>query len=439
METPTNFEPIELTEKQNECWKVLQDSAHTEILYGGSAGGGKSLLGCLWILDSAIKYPETRYVIGRSKLKRLKETTLRTFFDLVKRYEMGSLIKYNSIDGVIKFFNGSEVLLKDLFHYPSDLNFDSLGSLECTSVFVDECNQVSHKAIDVLKSRIRYKLDEYGLCPKIFLTCNPDLNWVKTDFQQPWKDGNLKKYQWFTPALPSDNPHLPESYHESLNNIRDDQLRSRLRDGNWDFVNDPLRIFESADILSLWSNQTETGAPAITCDVARFGRDKTVIMVWKGLRIVKVVSMQKSSVPEVAKQIEKLSKKYSVRRSMVIVDEDGVGGGVCDLLPNSVGFRNGEKATDNKYQNLKSQCYFKLAELVADGLIGIDTNEHKDEIINELNSIRAMPLDTEQRARIEPKSVHKRRCGSSPDFADAVMMRMVKIVKRRTTNVQGFI
>jgi hypothetical protein len=65
-----------------------------------------------------------------------------------------------------------------LFLYPSDRNFDSLGSLEITFACVDECNMVVEKGVQVLASRIRYKLDEYELTPKILMTCNPAKNWV---------------------------------------------------------------------------------------------------------------------------------------------------------------------------------------------------------------------------------------------------------------------
>ena len=63
---------------------MLHDKQHTEILYGGAAGGGKSWLGCLWLLASAIEYPGSRWLMGRSRLKTLKETTLNSFFDATK-------------------------------------------------------------------------------------------------------------------------------------------------------------------------------------------------------------------------------------------------------------------------------------------------------------------------------------------------------------------
>jgi hypothetical protein len=38
---------IDLTKKQTQAWKLLMDESTNEVLYGGSAGAGKSWLGCL--------------------------------------------------------------------------------------------------------------------------------------------------------------------------------------------------------------------------------------------------------------------------------------------------------------------------------------------------------------------------------------------------------
>ena len=53
-----------------------------ETLYGGAAGGGKSWLGCLWLLMCCIRYPGSRWLMGRAIAKTLKETTLNSFFDV---------------------------------------------------------------------------------------------------------------------------------------------------------------------------------------------------------------------------------------------------------------------------------------------------------------------------------------------------------------------
>src|SRR3990167_3812314 len=123
--------------------------------------------------------------MGRAKLKSLKESTLLTFFKVLKMFGLEQDIdwKYSPMEGVVRFLKtGSSVYLKDLYHYPADPEFDSLGSTEYTGAFIDEASEISEKAFNIVKSRIRYKLDEYGLIPKILLCSNPTKNFAYREF-----------------------------------------------------------------------------------------------------------------------------------------------------------------------------------------------------------------------------------------------------------------
>ena len=225
---------IEFTVKQSLAWEYLEDSTTEEILYGGAAGSGKSYLGCIWLLINCIRYPGSRWVMGRKELKRLKETTLATFFEVSNKFGFNKQFEYNAVDGAIKFKNGSLILLKDLTYQPSDPNFDSLGSLEITGAFVDEIAEISSKAIEVLISRCRYKLKQFGICKKIFMSCNPSKNWSYTTFYLADKEGKLEDYRKFIQALPTDNPYIDPSYITSLQRLSP-ALRARLLYGQREY------------------------------------------------------------------------------------------------------------------------------------------------------------------------------------------------------------
>jgi len=421
------------TKKQLKCIKSLHDKKTKEIIFGGGAGGGKSLLGCVWLLLSCLKHPGSKWLMGRSELKTLRETTLATFFDFCSKWEMQGYLTFNAQHNVIHFINGSQIILKDLFAYPSDPNFDALGSLEITGAFIDECNQISHKCFEVVKSRIRYKLDEFKLIPKILGTCNPSKNWVYSEFYKPWKDGELIDSKCFIQALAVDNPFISKHYIENLKSIKDSGIRERLLYGNWEYDDDPARLFTYENILNLFSNSIEPGNKHyITCDVARKGKDKTVIMVWRGLEVVEIKSYDVTLITDTVNYIQQLKEKYKVPLSHIIADEDGLGGGVVDVLKckgfvsNSQAIQNSRDASKPNYRNLKAQAYFKLANLVENNEIRIncDNVSMKERIVAELEQIKIKNIDKDQKNDVISKDDLKAALGYSPDFADALMIRM---------------
>ena len=81
--------------------------------------------------------------------------------------------------------------------------------------------------------------------------------------------------------------------------------------------------------------------------------------------------------------------------------------------------------------NLKSQCYFKLADLVKEGKINICQvdNEVKDRIIEDLEQIKWYNPDKDVRIQVTPKEKIKEKTGKSPDFGDTLMMRMFYEIK----------
>jgi len=432
---------MELTIKQTLALDILEDTKTNELIFGGGAGGGKSAFGCYWLLKQCFKYPGTRWVMGRASLKTLKETTLNSFYQVasIQGLKANFHYRFNAQSNVIYINNGSEILLKDLFSYPSDPNFDELGSLEITGAFVDECNQIVEKAWNILKSRIRYKLDEYGLIPKILGSCNPSKNWVYLSFFKPFKDGLLKSTKAFIQSLLTDNPFISKHYKENLLTL-DNNSKQRLLYGNWEYDDDPSVLMSFDKISNIFSNSfVKPGEGYITADIARFGRDKTVIGIWSGIRLIKVIELAQSSVTESVDAIKAQSVIFGIGRSNIIVDEDGVGGGVVDTLK-CKGFVNNSRPLENpttkeveNYNHLKSQCYFKLAEIVNGSELYIDcmSNDQKSDLIQELEQVKQWNMDKDGKKQIMPKDKLKELLGRSPDLSDMIMMRMWFLFQRK--------
>lgn len=419
-----------LSEKQTIALDYLEDNTTNELTFGGGAGGGKSMLGCYWQIKQRLKYPETKGLIGRESLKTLKETTLQSFFAVAKLQNLKSNYhyKYNQQSNAINFFNGSQILLKDLFYYPSDPNFDELGSLELTDAFVDEANQISEKGKNILISRIRYKLDENSLIPKILYTCNPAKNWTYQEFYLPSKKGELQENKKFVQSLVTDNPNISKHYIENLKLLPKEQ-RERLLYGNWEYDDDPTTLISYENILNCFSNDfIDKGNMYITSDIARFGRDKTIIGVWSGWRLEYIETIDKSGLDYVVNRIKDLSNRYKVPLNNILVDEDGVGGGVKDFL-GCKGFINNSAPIklinqDANFTNLKSQCYFLLSDKINANEVFLNADgEHKEKIIEELQYVKQDKFDTDGKKSVLRKEKIKELLNRSPDYSDMLMMR----------------
>jgi phage terminase large subunit len=417
-----------LSETQTEALDYLEDQTTNEVLIGGGAGGGKSALICYFGLKQSLKYPGARGLLGRAVLKTLRETTLNTFFDIAKKQNVAHTYRYiSSPSSMIKFHNGSEILLKDLYAYPQDPEFDELGSLELTWAAVDECNQITAKAKSILRSRIRHRLQEFGIKPKLALSCNPAKNWVKKDFYTPHTLGKLRKNYKFVQSLVDDNPFIDPSYKGSLEEL-DKTSRERLLLGNWDYSSDPASLIELEAIADIFSNDYVTGTKRfITIDVARKGTDKTVIRVWHGWRSVYRFVESRSSIPGIAAKVREIMSKHQVPLSHVICDEDGVGGGVVDML-NCKGFvANASPFQHDKnnvnYDSVKSQCAWHLARMINAGLVCEAAVVAADELTEELEYIKQRDVDKDGKRRLQSKDLTKLALGRSPDDADTYIMR----------------
>ena len=439
------------TIKQQLAWDLLQDNKNSEILFGGSAGGGKSLIGVCWLIISCLKYPGTRWLMARAVLKDLKASTLLTFFEVCERWNLKKDIdyKYNQVEGVITFIQtGSTIWLKELALMPSDPEFSGLGSREYTGVFIDEGDQVSVKGYSIAKSRIRFRLEEYGLIPKILICTNPCKNFLYYDFYQLHKKNKLPDYRKFIPALPGDNPFLSHHYIENLKKL-DNLSKERLLLGNWEYDENDNVLFEYSDILKMFDNPPSIphlSERYMTIDLARKGKDKTVAFIWHGLYIEKIIVLPKyadNPLKETRLALQKIQAQYHIPIKNIIADEDGLGGGVVDEM-GIRGFINNSRALELKaqqnptnsayteapkhnYANLKSQCYFLLAKYIREGRICVYkaiNDEVKALLIEDLEQTTEYEPDKEKKLQIIPKDKIKEAIGRSPDFADALMFRM---------------
>lgn len=201
-----------------------------------------SYIGCCWLTLSCIQFEGIRMVVARKVRKTLLETTWNTLKDVLRAWGLKQDVHYhiNNLLYTITFWNGSEIIAMDLTPSPGDPDFNSLGSLEITGGFIDEVSEVSEKAVEVLASRIRYKIAETFVVGKLFMSTNPCLTWVRSTFVMD-DDGNpvtLSKGYRYIPFSLFDNPNeqFRAIYYNKLSKLRNKADRDRLLYGNWLFT-----------------------------------------------------------------------------------------------------------------------------------------------------------------------------------------------------------
>ena len=420
------------TVKQQIAWEeLLENDVARFILFGGGVSCGKSFMGCEWLLVMCLSYPGTKYFIARNELKRILSSTYLTMLKVLKHHGLpADTIKMNGQYHFLEFANGSRIDLIDVAYQPRDPLFERFGSQEFTSGFLEEAGEIDHGAFKVLRTRIgRHRNQEYNIMPKIFITANPKKNWLYSLFYKGKRDGTLEPDHKFIQALAIDNIHNDPEYIKSLLNSPEGPEKERLVRGSWDYDDSANKIFDYQRLLNMFKNDEPLYDSEwyITCDVARLGQDRTVIYVWKGWTIVKALSYGKQTLDATLEVIEDMRTIYNIEKQNVVVDEDGVGGGLVDFSNGYQGFVNNSKAKEGaNYVNLKSQCYFEIAKMVNLGQLSVEINDDtiKDGIIADLEAISDWNSDQDsQKLRVIPKSELKKLIGRSSDYGDAFCMR----------------
>lgn len=227
---------------EHECRCITVDEPHATFLTNNFTVTHNSYVGCTWIAMNCIRFAGIRAVIARKTLKSLTGSTWKTLLEVLDRWGLieGVNYKTNEKDGTLLFWNGSSIVKQELELLPRDPTYQRLGSSEFTIGFIDEVGEIAEKGVEVLYSRLRYKVNETFKVPKMLLSTNPVPNWVRERFVQD-KNGDpiiTRRNEVYVPFSVYDNPNkeFVQVYAASLANMRDEKEKQRLLYGNWDFI-----------------------------------------------------------------------------------------------------------------------------------------------------------------------------------------------------------
>lgn len=412
-----------------------------------------SWTGVSWIVFSCLSYPNSRWFIARNELKDLTDSVMVTFKKVCNTYGIKGY-KFNAVKNFIEFENGSYINLIEVKYKPSDPMYEDVGSTEYTGGWFEEVGEINKKAVSVLQTRVgRHLNDKYGLDGIVFLTCNPKQNWAKDDFYSKHLNGSLYDdnelpntlKRVYLNCLVTENPFIEQKYIDNLRKQakEDKSMYERLFKGNWDYEDNPYQLAEQENIEMVFDNNHVLGGKKyITCDVARFGRDKTVIIYWDGWIAEDILTYDQSATTEVSEALKFFMYKYKVPKTRVLIDADGIGGAVVDQTKGKEFRNNGTPIKTNiktpNYRNLQVQCLYLLAEKIDEGGLWVSadiTSDQKQEIKQEFAQIQSAPNKRgEAKLDCKTKGEIKQDIGRSPDYRDAFLMRVyfdLKPEKRR--------
>jgi len=305
-------------------------------------------------------------------------------------------------------------------------NIDEIKSMEAIDiVWIEEAHAITKEQWETIDPTIRAEHSE------IIISFNPQ---HRQDFsfqrfiEKPPADTVVKIINYV------DNPFLSETIKKVIINAKEEDIEEyrhiylgEPREG------DDRALFAYSDIERAmdgdFSGVDTTGAYSLGCDVARYGRDKSVISIREGRKIHSIQEFKNYDTMEFATQIDRTAGRRAP--DAIFIDSIGVGAGVVDKtrqmgLSNVVDANVSMKPQDvNKYQNKRAEMYFNLKAFVETGGKLPNDRELKEELL----ALKYFYNETSGKIQLMKKDDLKEELGRSPDKSDSVALHFFRNVR----------
>lgn len=264
---------------------------------------------------------------------------------------------------------------------------------------------------------------------------------LPADQQQEWDKDSIKSLSFIGGTM-TDNPELllkDPSYKANLL-AQDEETALQLLKGCWYSSAGDNELFSDNTMRDMFTNDFVPGGEKyMTADIAMEGSDLFVIVIWSGWRAEYIYTMSKSDGRMVLEKMQQMAKKHGIPGSNIAFDSAGIGNFLRGWLKSAIDFRGGDPAeAEDKvklmYKNLKTQCAYVLSRKMkeCEVYVGVDNEDAQERIMEEFKAHKKKGLDTQNKLTMSDKDEVKAEIGYSPDYFDALTMRAVFDLKKRT-------
>ena len=281
---------------------------------------------------------------------------------------------------------------------------------------------------------------------------NPNMRRLEKDFESKGE-----KFACFH-FTSKDNPHLdPMELLAIEEEYKDDRLAYQ-QEILAEYVDDAGALFHYDALIDVFTNTVpKRGDKYLLVDVADDGTDKTIFSFWEDLEEYRREEYTEMNTETIVNKIREFANEEQIPMSHIAVDAIGVGAGVASnsLLTGIKGYKSSYSAikTDKSivalpnvryhteqlssdFKNLRSQCVFKLAQLVNNHEIASRvTGKFKEVIIDELSVYQDASIGDGKRMATQKEDV-KTAIGRSPDHSDTWIMRMYFVIMGKVAGDQ---
>jgi len=399
---------------------IFAEERYSALIAG--VGTGKTFSFLLKAWQHCQQHPNSLGLIVRKEYADLRDSTVQDF----QKY-FG--VKINQANKEYDFVNGSKIM----FRHGDLTDINVLKNINLSFFGIEQAEEYKTDDIfDFLRDRLRRQGSKrWGM-----VIANADgHNWVYkrfvngadiTEVNAETGEFVYRKGEYICATANSfANAHnLPDDFVADLRAMETEAPNHYYQfvANSFETTQDDDFLFSAQDFHNRIGGRP-TGARVMGFDVARMGKDKSVVKIlehyggeyWKEIHSIswghKPITYSTGRVLEIASEF---------RVGRIVVDEDGLGSGAVDILRESrfeiQGYRGG-LGQDADYFNNRSRDYFSLKDAIHKGYLELSFEETKES----LQTIKYFFQSNKQK-RILGKNEMKLLGYHSPDDADAMMM-----------------